>query len=436
MNSAQMTEPVEPSVTVAEQSGASISGPLNNSLDPHVERRVGRRVAAIAAVTVVLLGVALIVGTLPRLRQERKVNAAAAEIAAAPQRVTVTKVEAMAPEAERVLPGNCLPLLEAAIFARTNGYIKSRLVDIGDRVKEGQLLAEISAPDVDAQLAQAEADLELAKDNLPLAEANSNFAQITLKRFIESGPGTGVSLLQLDQQKATVETTAAQVEATKASIKVNEAAVQRFTVLQGFQRIIAPFPGVITARNIDPGDLIVADTPSTTKELFHLMRTDTLRVFVDVPQVFATGIKVDQDAVIYRREDLQTQYPGKVVRTANALDPNTRTLLTEVDVPNPDDALRPGMYVQVKFIFDRQIPPLMIPAAALVVSSTGAQQVAIPDEEHHVQYRTVQLGRDFGAEIEVLSGLKAGETVIVHPGDALPSGTVVEPTPLSTTPGT
>src|SRR5450755_2312483 len=125
MNSAQMTEPAEPSVTVAEQSGSSISGPLNNSLDPHVERRVGRRVAAIAAVAVVLLSVTLIAGTLPRLRQERKVNAAAAEIAAAPQRVTVTKVEAMAPEAERVLPGNCLPLLEAAIFARTNGYIKS-----------------------------------------------------------------------------------------------------------------------------------------------------------------------------------------------------------------------------------------------------------------------------------------------------------------------
>jgi multidrug efflux pump subunit AcrA (membrane-fusion protein) len=247
---------------------------------------------AIVALAAVLLSVALIAGTLPRLRQQQKVNAAAAEVAAAPQRVTVTTVHAMVAEAERVLPGNSLPLEEAAMFARTTGFIKSRLVDIGDRVKEGQLLAEISAPDVDAQLAQAQANLALANANLPLAVANANLAQITLKRFIEAVPGKGVSLLQIDQQQATVETTAAQVEATKASIQVNEAAVERFVTLQGFQKIISPFPGVITARNIDPGDLIAADTPSTTKELFHIMRTDTLRVFVNVPQVFATGITV------------------------------------------------------------------------------------------------------------------------------------------------
>jgi RND family efflux transporter MFP subunit len=246
--------------------------------------------------------------------------------------------------------------------------------------------------------------------------------------------GAGISLLQVDEQQATVATTAAQVEATKASIQVNEAAVQRFMALQGFQKIVAPFPGIVTARNIDPGDLIIADA-QTTKELFHLMRTDTLRVFVNVPQVFVTGIKVGQDAVIYRREDLQTQYPGKVVRTANALDQNTRTLLTEVDVPNPNDALRPGMYLQVKFIFSRQMAPILIPAAALVVSSTGAQQVAVPDEQHRVQYRTVQLGRDFGAEIEVMSGLRAGETIIVHPGDALQAGTAVDPIPLPTSHG-
>src|SRR5207237_1469095 len=143
------------------------------------------------------------------------------------------------------------------------------------------------------------------------------------------------------------------------------------------------------------------------------MRTDTLRVFVNVPQGFATGIKVGQDAVIFRREDLQTQYPGKVVRTANALDQNTRTLLTEVDVPNPNDALRPGMYLQVKFVFSREVFPILIPAAALVVTAAGGQQVGVLDDQHRVQYRAVQLGRDFGAEIEVLSGLTAGETVAV-----------------------
>jgi RND family efflux transporter MFP subunit len=435
MSTAPPIEVADPTPKTAERSGAANSIESNAPINPTAGRKVGRRVVAIVAIVAILLSIALIAGTLPRLRQQRTVNASAAEVAAAPQRVTVTTVHSMVPEAERILPGSSLPLLEAAMFARTNGYVKRRLVDIGDRVKEGQLLAEISAPDVDAQLAQAQADLTQTKANLPLAEANSNLAKITLKRFIEAIPGKGVSLLQVDQQQATVATTAAQVAATKASIQVNEAAVQRFTALQEFQKIIAPFPGVVTARNIDPGDLIIADA-QTTKELFHLMRTDTLRVFVNVPQVFATGIKVGQDAVIFRREDLQTKYPGKVVRTANALDPNTRTLLAEVDVPNPNDALRPGMFLQVKFIFGRQTAPILIPAAALVVSSTGAQQVAVPDGQHRVQYRTVQLGRDFGADIEVMSGLKAGETVIVHPGDALQAGTLVDPIPLPTTHGT
>jgi RND family efflux transporter MFP subunit len=160
------------------------------------------------------------------------------------------------------------------------------------------------------------------------------------------------------------------------------------------------------------------------------MRTDTLRVFVNVPQAFATGIKVGQDAIVYLPLEPHKQYKGKVTRTANALDPASRTLLTQVDVPNPKDALRPGMYLQVKFVFDRQIFTLQIPAAALVVTGTGTQQVAILDEQHRVHYQTVQLGRDFGADIEVIGGLKAGETIVVHPGDALPEGTIVEPVPM------
>src|SRR6202035_5842055 len=151
-----------------------------------------------------------------------------------------------------------------------------------------------------------------AKANLPLAEANAEVAKVTLDRYVKSGPGTGATLLQIDQQRATVKTTAAQVEAMKASIQVNEAAVQRYMDLQGFQKIIAPFPGVITARNVDPGDLMTADSPSTTREMFHLMRTDVLRVFVNVPQVFATNIKVGQDAAVYRREAPQKQFAGKV----------------------------------------------------------------------------------------------------------------------------
>jgi RND family efflux transporter MFP subunit len=160
------------------------------------------------------------------------------------------------------------------------------------------------------------------------------------------------------------------------------------------------------------------------------MRTDILRVFVNVPQVFATGIKVGQTAEVYLRDDPAKQFPGKVTRTADALDPNTRTLLVEVDVSNPDNVLRPGMYLQVRFVFDRDVMPVMIPAAALATRS-GAQRLALLDGDHQVHYRTVQLGRDFGAEIAVIAGLNGGETIVVHPGDDIPEGTLVEPVAMT-----
>jgi RND family efflux transporter MFP subunit len=372
----------------------------------------------------VALSGALAAGTVPRLRQDEVVNAQAAAVASSLPRVTVAVARSEAATAERVLPGNALPLLEAALYARTNGYVKARHVDIGDRVTQGQLLAEISAPDVDDQLAQARANLLLAQSNLRVSEANLALAKITMARDVAAGVGTAPGTL--DQDRALVTTTTAQVESAKASIEVNRSTVQQYADLQSFQKIVAPFPGVITARNVDPGDLVAADTPTTSKELFHVMRTDVLRVFVNVPQVFAAGIKTGQSAVVYQQGDPSKQFAGQVTRTADALDPNTRTLLTEVQVPNPDNALRPGMYLQVKFVFSRVTPSVRIPAAAVVVRN-GPRKVAVLDAQHAVHYRDVQLGRDFGDEIEVLTGLSAGDTVVVHPGDDIPEGTVVEP---------
>jgi RND family efflux transporter MFP subunit len=389
-------------------------------------RRSGLRLLGFGALAVTALSGALVAGTVPRLRQEQQLEAATAAAAAAPPRVTIAVAYRMEGNAERVLPGNSLPLLEASIYARTTGYLKSRRVDIGDRVTQGQLLAEIAAPDIDAQSAQAQANLAQAQANLPLTEANNELAKVTLDRDLKAGAGTAFSWQQIDQDKAQVNVSAAQVAAARASIQVNEAAVQRYTELQGFQKIIAPFPGVITARNVDTGDLISADTPSSTKELFHLMRTDVLRIFVNVPQVFATGIKVGGSAAVFLRDDPATLFPGKVTRTTDALDPNTRTLLAEVDVPNPDNVLRPGMYLQVRFVFDRNVMPVMVPAAALATRD-GAPRLALLDGQHRVHYRSVQLGRDFGAEIAVIAGLQGGETVVVHPGDDIPEGTAVEP---------
>jgi RND family efflux transporter MFP subunit len=159
------------------------------------------------------------------------------------------------------------------------------------------------------------------------------------------------------------------------------------------------------------------------------MRTDILRVFVNVPQVFATSIKVDQKAMVYQRENPTKQFTGKVTRTADALDPNTRTLLTEVQVPNPDNVLRPGMYLQVNFIFDRTDHPIMIPPAALATRAKGPR-VGVLDDQNRVHYRSVALGRDFGSEIQVIAGLKADDRIVMHPGDDIPEGTVVEPVPL------
>jgi RND family efflux transporter MFP subunit len=382
----------------------------------------------IGALAAVALAGSLVAATLPRLRHEKELDTAAAQLAAAAPRVSVATARRAPPTSELTLPGNAQPFRGAALYARTNGYLKRWLVDLGDHVKEGQLLAEISTPDVDDQLAQARANLVLAKANLQVSEANLSLARITLERDLNAGAAT--SPLAIDQDRAQVKTTAAQVESAKASIQVNEATVQQYADLVAFQKIIAPFAGVITARTVDPGTLVTADNPSETRPLFYLMQTDPLRVYVNVPQVYSTTITDGQNAVVYREEEPQRQFSGQVTRTANALDANTRTLLTEVDVPNPKDALRPGMYLQVNFIAPRTATVVLVPSAALVWRP-GGTVVPVLDSENKVHYRKVQTGRDYGAEVEVVTGLEGGETVVVHPGDALAEGQQVEPAPTA-----
>jgi RND family efflux transporter MFP subunit len=386
----------------------------------------GRRVVGLVALAIAGLAVLFAVGIYPRLQNDKSLNDAATAKAAAAPRVTVVKAKLAPSATERVLPGDTLPLQETSLYARTTGYLKSRLVDRGDRVQEGQLLADISAPDVDDQLAQARANLALAKANLRLAQANADLAKITLNRDIKSG--MAVSPEQIDQDRANVQTTAAQVASAEASIMVNESTVQRFVDLQSFQKITAPFSGVITARaeNLERGFLVSADSPNTTRELLHIMRTDVLRVMVNVPQAFALSIKKDQDAIVFFRDQPKIKFSGKVTRTADALDSNTRTLLTEVQVQNPEDALRPGMYVQVKFVFSAQTVPVLVPTASVVTRADGSK-VGVLDERNAVHYLPVKLGRDYGAEVEVVDGLQGSETVIVRPGDDLPEGTTVEP---------
>jgi RND family efflux transporter MFP subunit len=392
-------------------------------------RRPGRlRLLAGGALFALLAAGGLAAGTIPRQKQDGAVREQAAEDAARPPRVTVATATRVAPDAERVLPGTCLPLTEIAVYPRTTGYLKLWTADIGDRVKGGQLLAEIESPEIDAQLEQARATLVQTKADLVRARAQETYALSQESRVVKLFKTSAVSQDDYDSAISAARVATATVHSTEAALKVNEANVLRLETLQSFEKVTAPFGGVITARNTDPGALVQADTPTTSRELFHLMRTDIVRVWANVPQTFATTIKAGQAATVYRREDPARTFAGTVARTADALDPNTRTLLTEVHVPNPDNALRPGMYLQVKFTFDRNVFPVTIPAAAVVIRDR-APTVGVLDADHAVHYRPVQLGRDYGATVEVTAGLNPGEVVAVHPGDDLPEGTVVETVP-------
>jgi RND family efflux transporter MFP subunit len=283
-------------------------------------KRAGRRVLALAALAVVAFTGALVAGTLPRLLQTQELNAAAAETMARLTRVTVATARQASADAERALPGTTLPLLEASIYARTTGYVKRRLVDIGDHVQEGQLLAEIATPEIDAQLEQARATLLQTKANLRRNKADEEFARSEENRYRQMVQTGSIGREEYEGKLAASRVATAVVHATEATIKVNQADILRLSTLQSFERVTAPFAGILTARNVDPGDLVTADSPSTGRQMFHLMRTDILRVFVDVPQVFATSVKVGQQADVYRREDPNRLFKGTVTRTADALD--------------------------------------------------------------------------------------------------------------------
>jgi RND family efflux transporter MFP subunit len=385
-----------------------------------------RSVAVIGLILALMLVAAFAAASSPRAQHERDLATAADDEANAPPRRAVVTVRRGAAGSDRELPGNAEADLTASIYGRTNGYLKRWLVDIGDTVKAGQLLAEISTPEVDAQLEQAKATLLQSKANLMKLQADEAYARAEEGRYqplLQRGAATKEAY---EQKVATWKVDMASVAAMEATIKVNEADIQRLTAMQSYEKLTAPFDGVITARNVDPGDLITADNPTTERQLFHVASIDPLRVFVDVPQVFSTDVKPGQKAVLYRREDPSKQYEGTVSRTANSLDPSTRTLRTQVDVRNPKGALLPGMYLQVKFSFDRESVPVIIPTAAVIVRTKGTR-VATVDEHDKVRYSDVKLGRDFGEEVEVLSGLKDGQRVIVYPGDDLPEGSIITP---------
>ncbi len=362
-----------------------------------------------------------------RSRDKQRADRDAASLAnPSPDRPRVLTVRAeLAPAAiEQVLPGSAAPMRETAVFARTTGYLKSRAVDIGDRVADGQLIAEVESPEIDGQLLQARGALAEARAARERAEAGRVLAAATLARNEQAVKQGALTRQEYDEAAASERTTAAGVRVAEAAVQSGEANVRRLEDLQRFQKVHAPFAGVVTARNYDVGALIVADN-AAARELFHVAEVTTLRVFADVPQAYSTAIAAGQPAPVFRAEAPGREFPGAVARTTNAIDPATRTLRVQVDVPNADSALLPGMYLQVRFKLAASGSVVRVPGAAVAVRADGAK-VAVLDGAKTVRYRAVKLGRDFGTAVEVVAGLAGGETLVARPGDDLAEGAVVE----------
>ena len=369
--------------------------------------RVGPGMLLGVAVVAGILGVGIYSGVRARSTADATLERTTAD-AAVPV-VSVVSPTASAPTHEILLPGTTQAFTDAPIFARTNGYVKRWYFDIGAHVKQGQLLAEIETPEVDQQLQQARADLETA-------QANLRQAQITAERW--------QALLETDSvSKQETDVAVSALSATKATADSNAANVRRLEQLQGFQRIDAPFDGIVTARNVDIGVLVNAGSNPGARELFHMTAIHTLRVFVAVPEVYSRAARPGSIASLTLDEFPGQSFKGTLVRTANSIDLASRTLLVEVDVDNPRGELLPGAYVFVHLKLPKQIASVTVPVNTLLFRAEGLQVAVVRDGR--AQLVPVTIGRDYGTTVEIAAGLQPTDQVIVAPSDSLTSGTRV-----------
>jgi RND family efflux transporter MFP subunit len=356
----------------------------------------------IGIITLVVAGVL----TLLQRRAQYQALANETESRAIPV-VAVTHPSSEASQEDLVLPGTMQAYVESPIYARTNGYLKKWYRDIGSRVKQGELLADIDTPEIDQQLSQARADLNTAI-------ANAHLSGITSARYGELLKTDGVS-------KQEVDNAAGDLEAKRATVQSAEANVRRLQDLESFKHIYAPFSGVITRRNIDIGTLINAGNGGTSQQLFYLAQTDPIRVFVSVPEMYAPSVHGGLGAYLELAQYPGQKFQGKVVRTAEAIDPGTRTLLTEVDVPNRNTQLLPGGYAQAHLQVKVSGEHLQVPVNALLFRSEGLRAVVV-DANHKTHLRPLVIGRDFGIALEVLQGLEANDWIVLNPADSLEEG--------------
>lgn len=393
------------------------------------------RLAGAAALVVALV----LIGAMPRLARQREALAAVRESPVTHPVVATLHPKSGAPTSSLVLPGNIVPLYTAAVYARTEGYLERRNVDIGSKVKAGQVLAVISSPEVDQQLlqaratlAQSEASLQQAKAALEQAKANAELTRLTKDRDLPLGQEHAISQQIVDEavqshnaRVADVSAAEANITAAEANVAANRANVARLLQMQSFEQIVAPFDGVITARNVERGDLIVTGSAAAGKPLFNIAQSGTLRIQIDVPQSDAVNIEYGQKASIDVKERLGRGYTGTVIRSAGSLDSTARTMLTEVQLDNRDGSLLPGMYAQVKFTLSEPRTSLIIPTSSLVIDHSGMHVVTV-DENHKARFVPVVIGRDMGTQVEILRGIQSADSLVASPSDLLHDGQEVE----------
>ena len=372
-----------------------------------------------------LLVVVGIVFLIPKLRH-RDTLEAEAKVAAGPPMVLATKLKDEQQGGHIELPATVQAFDQTPIYARTSGYVRARYVDIGDRVHRGQLLAEIDDPQTAQALMQAKATVLQQKAQLQQMQANSALSKVTNERWQGLVKEGVVSQQDADQRLAQANADTANVEAARANIAAGEANVRSLTEQASFARVVAPFDGVILSRGIDRGSLISSGSQNSVTEMFTIGQADKVRVFANVPQANAVGLTNGYAAKVTFRELPGKVYTGAVARTSQSIDTNTRTLLVEVDLKN-DGRILPGMYATVIFDLPRGGPaPVLLPANALVIRMAGPQAVVV-DSDNVAHFRSIVLGRDLGTATEVVSGVKAGDLVILSPGDTVTDGAKVQP---------
>jgi RND family efflux transporter MFP subunit len=380
----------------------------------------------LAAGVILLLCGALAVSIWQHYSAHEQVMAAAEQRRDFIPTVTTATVNASGKTMSVTWPGTTEAFAQANIYARASGYISKREVDIGSRVKAGELLLEITAPELDHQIAQAEATLTEMQAALQQAQANRDLGQVTWNRDSTLVQKGWVTQQQGDTDRLNLKAQDAAVAVAQANIKAQTAQIAVLHQQKDYQSVIAPFDGVITARNVDVGSLVQADATSGTF-LFTLMQSDTLRIQLYVPQDEAFGLGPGVDAVIRVPELPGRDFPGKVTRLADALQPGTRTLLTEIDVPNPDHALSPGVYCTVELKIPRKTPSLVLPSEAIIFNAKGLSVAVV--EDGTARLHNVNVVRDFGTTIEVNAGVKDGDQVILAPPVDLADGQKVNVRP-------